>query len=365
MQPDLGDFQDDVYADRLHPSRIACFPQDAGILSMALGAEGTIALALDDGRIAIGRQAEPVELKAVEVHDGVSQALCAGPKGGFVSGGDDGRAVLIDASGGITELVAPGREWVGAVAAAAASGVIGVASSKTLRLFDADGKPLGEAPPVATTITGIAFNPKGKRVAVAHYGGVTLWFTGGLSGTPKLLPWKGSHISVVWSPDGRFVVTGTQDKELHGWRVEDGIDMRMSGYAAKVKSFSWSADERWLACAGSPLVTAWDFIGKGPMGRPPHQFGGSEEFLATHVAAHPTLPVVAAAFEDGRIEMGRFAVEGQVLLKDVGGGLPSGLAWSEDGGTLFMPTEDGELFVVDLEDLKVAAAEQKKQKKRR
>lgn len=359
MPADFGSFQEEVYADVLPQSRVACFPQEAGILALALDGKGGMAAALDDGRIAVGGQDEPVGLKAVEVHDGVSQALCAGPKGGFVSGGDDGRAVLIDGAGTITELVAPGREWVGAVAASPASGVIGVATAKTLRLFDATAKALGAAPPVATTITGIAFNPKGKRVAVSHYGGVTLWFTGGLSGTPKLLPWKGSHIAVTWSPDGRFVVTGTQDKELHGWRVEDGIDMRMSGYATKVKSFSWSADERWLACAGSPFVTAWDFIGKGPMGRPPHQFGGSEEFIATHVAAHPKLPVVAAAFEDGRIEMGRFAVEGQVLLKEAGGGLPSGLLWSADGGTLFMSTEDGELFVVDLEDLKVAAQDKK------
>lgn len=362
MPPEFGSFEEEIYADRLHPSRVACYPQDAGILALAMAAGDTLAVALDDGRIAVGAAAAPAELRAVEVHDGVSQALCAGPKGGFVSGGDDGRAVLIGADGAIVELLAPGRAWVGAVASAPASGLIAVAAGKQLRLFDGQGKPQGEAPPVETTITAVAFNPKGKRVGVAHYGGVTLWFTGGLGGTPKLLPWKGSHIAMTWSPDGRFVVTGTQDKELHGWRVEDGVDMRMSGYAAKVKSFGWSADERWMACAGSPYVTSWDFIGKGPMGRPPHQFSGSEEFLATHVAAHPKLPVVAAAFEDGRIEMGRFMVEGQVLLKEVGGGLPTGLAWSADGGRLYMTTEDGEIFVVDLEDLKIAAAEKPKRR---
>ncbi|PWR23265.1 WD40 repeat domain-containing protein [Zavarzinia compransoris] len=356
MPPEFGTFEDEIYADRLPASRVDCFPQAAGIVALALGASDTLAVALDDGRIAAGSALAPAELSAVEVHDGVSQALAAGPKGGFVSGGDDGRAVLLGPGGALTELLPAGKAWVGAVAATAAGGLIAVASGKVLRLFDAAGTLQGEAPPVATTITALAFNPKGKRVAAAHYGGVTLWYAAGLAGTPKALPWKGSHVSLTWSPDGRFVVTGTQDKELHGWRIDDGVDMRMSGYAAKVKSFAWSADERWMACAGSPYVTSWDFIGKGPMGRPPHQFGASEEFLATHVAAHPKLPVVAACFEDGRIEMGRFMVEGQVLLKEVGGGLPTGLAWSADGGRLYMTTEDGEIFVVDLEDLKVSAA---------
>ncbi len=360
--PEFGSFQDEVYADRLSPSRVDCFPQEAGILGFVMGAGRRLFLSLDDGRLAHGTLDDPAEFVAVEAHDGVSLALCAGPKGGVVSGGDDGRAVLLSDAGEITELVAPGKEWVGAVAASPASGLIALGTGKTLRLFDAAGKALGSAPPAATTIMGLAFNPKGKRIAVAAYGGATLWFAGGLNGTPKLLPWKGSHISVVWSPDGRFVVTGTQDKELHGWRVEDEVDMRMSGYAAKVKSFSWSADGRWLACSGSPIVTAWDFIGKGPMGRPPHQFGGGEEFLATHVAAHPALPVVAAAFEDGRIEMGRFGIEGQVLLKEAGGGMPSGLAWTPAGDRLVMTTEDGELFVIDLDDLKVAAEGAKKRR---
>lgn len=360
MPSEFGSFQDEIYADRLPQSRVDLFPQEAGIVGLAIARKGGIGLALDDGRVAVGDLAAPAELTPVEVHDGVSLCFAPGPQGGFVSGGDDGRAVLVGGDGKITELVAPGKEWVGAVAASAVSGLIALGTAKTLRVFDATGKALGAAPPAGSTIAALAFNPKGKRIAVAHYGGVTLWWSGGLSGTPKPLNWKGSHIAATWSPDGRFVVTGTQDKELHGWRVEDEVDMRMSGYAAKVKSFAWSADERWLACAGSPSVTCWDFSGKGPMGRPPHQFGGGEEYLATHVASHPKLPIVAAAFEDGRIEMGRFGVEGQVLLKEVGGGLPTGLAWAPDGGKLVMSTEDGELFVVDLDDLKVAAGAKKR-----
>ena len=37
-------------------------------------------------------------------------------------------------------------------------------------------------------------------------------------------------------PDGRFLVTSMQEPMLHGWRLADGKDMRMSGYSAKVRS---------------------------------------------------------------------------------------------------------------------------------
>lgn len=39
----------------------------------------------------------------------------------------------------------------------------------------------------SSTVSGLAFNPKGKRLAVAHYGGVTLWWTATLGQTPNRL----------------------------------------------------------------------------------------------------------------------------------------------------------------------------------
>ena len=65
---------------------------------------------------------------------------------------------------------------------------------------------------------GLAFAPKGFRLAIAHYNGVTLWFPNA-SATPEKLEWKGSHLSVAFSPDGKFLVTAMQEPTLHGWRL--------------------------------------------------------------------------------------------------------------------------------------------------
>src|SRR5205807_1056811 len=57
-----------------------------------------------------------------------------------------------------------------------------------------------------STVGGLAFAPKGLRVALAHYNGVTLWFPN-MAAHPEFLEWAGSHLGVVFSPDNKFLVT--------------------------------------------------------------------------------------------------------------------------------------------------------------
>ncbi len=71
---------------------------------------------------------------------------------------------------------------------------------------------------------------------VAHYNGATLWFPNAAGAKPETLEWKGSHLGVAFSPDGKFLVTTMQEPTLHGWRLADAKHMRMSGYSARVRS---------------------------------------------------------------------------------------------------------------------------------
>ena len=145
-----------------------------------------------------------------------------------------------------------------------------------------------------STAGGLAFLPKGFRLAIAHYNGASLWFPNAQA-KPEILEWKGSHLGVTVSPDGRFLVTTMQEPMLHGWRLVDGKHMRMSGYAARVRSFAWTADGAFLATGGSDQLILWPFSGKdGPMGKQPTMLAPHGKRLAV-VACHPKQPVVAAA----------------------------------------------------------------------
>src|ERR1700686_4888031 len=105
-----------------------------------------------------------------------------------------------------------------------------------------------EAP---STVGGLAFAPKGLRLAIAHYHGATLWFPNAGQAPPERLEWKGSHLDVTFSPDGRFLVTAMQEAALHGWRVVDARPIRMAGYGTKVRSLPWGPGAKWLAASGS------------------------------------------------------------------------------------------------------------------
>ena len=147
-----------------------------------------------------------------------------------------------------------------------------------------------EAP---STVAGLAFAPKGLRLAIAHYNGATLWFPNAPGAAPQKLEWKGSHLAVTFSPDGRFLVTAMQEPTLHGWRIADGQHMRMSGYSARVRSLSWSAGGDFLATSGSEQLILWPFDGKtGPMGRQPKLMAQGEARVSV-VACHPRQPVAA------------------------------------------------------------------------
>jgi WD40 repeat protein len=199
----------------------------------------------------------------------------------------------------------------------------------------------------ASTVGGLSFAPKGLRLAVAHYNGVTLWFPNAQA-KPEQLEWKGSHLAASFSPDGRFLVTSMQEPTLHGWRLMDAKHMRMSGYSARVRSLDWSSDGKWLASSGSEQLILWPFQAKdGPMGKTPRMLAAFQ-VRVERVACHPKRDAVAVGYADGTLLLVRIEDGAEVLAKKPGAGAISALAWNPSGTLLAWGTEEGEAGVIDL-----------------
>jgi WD40 repeat protein len=301
--------------------------------------------ACGDGRIRL-HDFETGESTDVAAH-GDGAALCLAPDirpGGFLSGGDDGRLVRVLAKGETSEVLNVQGKWIEHVASHAGEKLIAAGAGKQAILLGPKGERRLDHP---STVGGLGFAPQGKRLAVAHYGGVSLWWTAS-EGSAKVLPWKGSHIALSFSPDGKHVMTGMQDGELHGWRLADGQDMRMSGYAAKPLSLAWIEKPPYLASSGSEAVVLWPFSGKdGPMGKPPLEIGQGGGALVTAVAAHPSIPVVVAGFENGLAIAADVVSKRTITVKNPGDGRVSALAWSGDGRYLLIGTEEGYAGIFD------------------
>ena len=262
-----------------------------------------------------------------------------------VTGGDDGKVFSTDAKGE-SRLIATDakRRWIDHVAAGP-DGAVAWSAGKQAFALAGTGEP--RSIQVPSTVGGLAFAPKGVRLAVAHYNGVSLWFPN-TQAAPDALEWKGSHHHVAFSPNGQFLVTAMQEPTLHGWRVIDGKHMRMSGYSARVRSFAWTAAGKWLATSGSEQLVLWPFQGKdGPMGKQPKMFAAFAVRVTT-VACHPKQEVVAVGYADGTVLLVRIEDGAEVLGKKPGAGPVTALGWDAAGTLLAFGTEAGEAGVIDL-----------------
>ena len=130
----------------------------------------------------------------------------------LLTGGEDGRICATGLNGEAQELNMLPRKWMTALAAAP-NGTLAFASGRSAWVRSPEGS-LREFPH-ERSVEGVAFAPKGLRLAVARYNGVTLHWPA-TNGAPTELEWKGAHVSVIFSPDNRFLVTSMQENALHG-----------------------------------------------------------------------------------------------------------------------------------------------------
>lgn len=314
---------------------------ETGAQPEAAAAQGaTVAVGDVDGRVHVFAGGQ--EPRSATAHDGGVLSLCADPAGGFLSGGDDGRAVRVRTDGTVETLAEMPGQWVGHVAAA--PGLRAAAAGKTVTVWR-EGAPRPDTLEHPNTVGGLAFDAKGRRLAVAHYGGVTLWEPAKRGWKPSKLLWKGSHLAVTISPDARFVVTSMQEAALHGWRLRDKADMRMSGYPARVRSMAWVADGAFLATSGADAAVCWPCDGPGgPMGRAPAMVSPRPGLRVTAVCGLPGTPFLAAGYEDGAVALAEVldGAEGRALALGNGAAAVV-LAATADSGHLLAGDANGRL----------------------
>jgi WD40 repeat protein len=325
------------------PVAACAFNRDDSLVAFALG-DGTIRLLSPD-------ITEEAPQPSAPLHDGAVLCLSADPTGyGFVSGGDDGRLLRIATDGTASELINQKGRWVEHVAQHRATGAVAASIGKNA--YVVKGGEVREFGPHQSTIAGIDFSKDGSRIACAHYGGVTIWSIGQTSGPsgapPRRFAWAGSHVAMKWSTDGKFIATGTQENDIHVWRMAQATDMRMQGYPTKVKSLSWSPDGRFLYTSAQPVFTAWSFAGKGPEGKPPLQFGEEGAGLLTVVAAHPLAEFVAGGYDSGELQVGDIKLKRSMVVKMADASPITCLAWSPEGIGLAAGNERGDMLVLDL-----------------
>lgn len=314
------------------------------------------AAALGDGtiqRIAFEKQANVNALHPIELlyrHEGAVTHL-ASFGDDLVSAGQDGRVVRhANNNGDEPKILAEGSlGWINDLAIHRRACLIAATSGDKVIVVRTDGSHVTTLDGYPSTVSGLAFDKTAARLAASHYNGVSInsLENGFLD---VALEWKGSHTGLSWSPDDRFIVSTTQERELHVWDLITMQDFRMGGYPRKIHQMDWLDGGEILACSGADVITAWSFAGGGPKNKPPLEIGYVFGGTVTAVAAHPTKRYVAGGFSTGGVMIGG-VVKGEARVAKPASGSPvTALAWSPDGSTLIAANEAGEINSFTLDE---------------
>src|SRR5476651_533544 len=148
---------------------------DAFVVAARFSRDGRRAgFALGDGTVRLGTPGTRDDWTSATVHDGAILDFAADPAGdGFVSGGDDGKVRRVNGNAGVSDVASFGSKWVEHIATYPldkGKGLIAASAGKIVRLFDQSGQMLKELTH-PSTVTGLVFDGKGKRIGASHYNG--------------------------------------------------------------------------------------------------------------------------------------------------------------------------------------------------
>jgi WD40 repeat protein len=231
-------------------------------------------------------------------HRGGVLGISIAPDGAhFLSCGQDPNAKVWTAAGRLLrELPGGTAGWVEHVAWAPSGGRLATGAGRTVRVWSDAGEALFEAEPLASTVSALSWRADGTALAAACYGGVHLWpFVA--QAKARHLAWKGSLISLAWSPDAKVIACGSQDGSVHFWRLATGQDSMMSGYAFKPRALAWDRESKLLATSGDAAATLWQFRGKGPEGTRPIRLDAHQGVI-TRLTFSPRAGVLASGSQD-------------------------------------------------------------------
>ena len=317
----------------------------------AVSVSNSIAVGFGDGTVRIFTSGQ--SSKAIKAHKGI--VLCMAKDGDYIlTGGDDGRFLKISLDGEVNEIGNFGTRWVDNVTAN--NGSLVCSSGKIVYLWS----PNTKEPKLFehnSTIGGMAFDNKGRRLAVSRYDGVTLWKKNySNKWESSNLIWKGSHNKVSFSPDGKYLVTSMQENAIRCWRLKDKIDFAMSGYNAKVKSFAFVGETSYLATSGAlgmgiAATICWPFDGDGPMGRQPVCLSYTGNNQVTFVEPFPSEKAVFAGLSDGSVYLSQIEnTNNTIIIRSFTGSEVSAIATTEDRSHVLIGDMGGNILWTSIWD---------------
>jgi WD40 repeat protein len=315
-------------------------------------AMGTIAVAWQPGTSVVASSGQDSSVVLWDTASrGVQGAEAAATSEPAASSGAqaDVSAAGATSGAGVIKRLRPGMGWTEHIAWSPDGKLLAAATGKVLTLWNGAGEPVHKFEPYAATIAALAWDKPGRDVAAAIQGGICVQRIEPPQFTLRRYAWSAACLTAAFSPNGKFLATGTQDGTVHFWNLTTGKDSQMRGYAAKVLQTEWSANGRYLATAAGNDVIVWDFGGKGPEGTRPLELRGHTERVSA-LAFQPNGTCLVSAGRDWRISLWQPGKETVAVDAHLSAGEISAIRWSPDGKQLAVGETKGRMTLYDFVD---------------
>ncbi len=123
-------------------------------------------------------------------------------------------------------------------------------TDKTVRLWDVNtGRKVRDLTGLRRAVVYIAFSPDGRLLATGDdQKNIRIWDPDSGEEIYKLSGHKKSVYAVAFSPDGRWLVSGSWDKTIKIWDVEAGREVHtLTGHEHPIYSVAFDSRGQWLA----------------------------------------------------------------------------------------------------------------------
>lgn len=320
------------------------------VRSVSWSPDGKRLAAAFDAGVTIWDTSDGQELVALRGSLAGVRSVAWSPDGKYLATGDGEPAARVweSGTGKETVTVKGHRYWVNTVAwSPDGRRLFSASTDGTVRVSDAEhGRELlrlqlGE-------VFTFALSPDGGRLAFGSFSGDVILFDASTGDHIGSFVCNSAVDSVAWSPDGRYLATGTRGQSIKIWDSEAGKEtLTLKGHRGWVNTVAWSPDgRRLLSGANDGTVKIWD----------PRK---EQESFTTRAAGGTAYSVywgnssvdddrIACAREDGTIEICAATTGEEVLHLPGHTGVVFQLGWSPDGRHLTSRSTDGTLKVWDV-----------------